>query len=105
MEKKTRVIVNKNRKKKNPTTKIAIFSIVLFLVLVMSIQMVHLYQKNEDYKQQEKALAAELEEQQKRQEELVEYEVYTKSQQYVEDTAKGKLGMVYGDEIIFREKK
>lgn len=99
------MIVNKNRKRKNPAAKIAILSIVLFLVLVLSVQMVHLYQKNQDYKQQEEALAAELEEQKKRQEELIEYEVYTKSQRYVEDTAKGKLGMIYGDEIIFREKK
>lgn len=105
MEKKTRVIVNKNRKKKNPAAKIAVLSIVLFLALVISVQMAHLYQKNQDYKRQEAELEAELEEQKKQQEELVEYEVYTKSQQYVEDTAKGKLGMAYSDEIIFREKK
>ena len=105
MEKKTRVIVNKNKKKKNPTGKIAILSIALFLALVMSVQMVRLYQKNQQYIEQEKELEAELAEQQKRQEELVEYEIYTKSQQYVEDTAKGKLGMLYSDEIIFREKK
>lgn len=105
MEKRTRVIVNKNKKKKSPGQRIGILCIVFFLVLVMSVQMVKLYRKNEDYKKKEEALAAELEEQQKRQEELVEYEIYTQSQQYVEDTAKGKLGMVYGDEIIFREKK
>ncbi len=46
----------------------------------------------------------ELEAQQSRQEDLIEYEVYTQSQQYVEDTAKSKLGMAYSDEIIFREK-
>lgn len=105
MEKKTHVIENKKEKKKNPTGKIAILSIALFLALVMAVQMVRLYEKNRQYMEQEKQLEAELERQQKRQEDLVEYEVYTKSQQYVEDTAKGKLGMLYSDEIIFREKK
>ena len=104
MEKKTRVIENKRRKKKKSTGRIAVVSIILFLGLVLSVQMVRLYQKNRQYKAQEETLQEELEAQQSRQEDLIEDEVYTQSQQYVEDTAKSKLGMVYSDEIIFREK-
>ena len=77
---------------------------MLFLVFVMSIQLVRLYQKNQQYAVQEKALATELQEQQDKQSELQNYETYTKSQEYVEDTAKSKLGLLYNDEIIFREK-
>ena len=104
MEKKTRVIENKRRKKKKSTGRIAVVSIILFLGLVLSVQMVRLYQKNRQYKAQEETLQEELEAQQSRQEDLIEYEGYTQSQQYVEDTAKSKLGMAYSDEIIFREK-
>ena len=104
MEKKTRVIENKRRKKKKSTGRIAVVSIILFLGLVLSVQMVRLYQKNRQYKAQEETLQEELEAQQSRQEDLIEYEVYTQSQQDVEDTAKSKLGMAYSDEIIFREK-
>ena len=75
-------------------------SIILFLGLVLSVQMVRLYQKNRQYKAQEETLQEELEAQQSRQEDLIEYEVYTQSQQYVEDTAKSKLGMAYSDEIF-----
>ena len=104
MENKTRVIEKKRRKKKKSTGRIAVVSIILFLGLVLSVQMVRLYQKNRQYKAQEETLQEELEAQQSRQEDLIEYEVYTQSQQYVEDTAKSKLGMSYSDEIIFREK-
>ena len=39
-----------------------------------------------------------------RQQEIEEYEAYTKTQEYVEEIAKSKLGLVYKDEIIFKEK-
>ena len=38
-----------------------------------------------------------------RQEELKNYEAYTKTQEYMEGVAKSKLGMVHKNEIIFRE--
>ena len=81
MQKRNQVIENKNRKKKNPTGRIAIVSIVLFLALVMATQMVRLYQKNQSYIAREEALEAELKEQQKKQEELIEYEIYTQAQE------------------------
>lgn len=94
----------RQRKKKKSSGKVYIAGIMLFLVFVMSIQLVRLYQKNQQYAVQEKALATELQEQQDKQSELQNYETYTKSQEYVEDTAKSKLGLLYNDEIIFREK-
>ena len=50
-------------------------------------------------------LQQQLAEEEDRQTDLQEYEAYTKSQKYVEDTAKSKLGLLYKNEIIFREKK
>ena len=40
----------------------------------------------------------------KEKEDLSEYEEYIKSDEYVEDTAKKKLGLIFDNEIIFREK-
>ena len=37
--------------------------------------------------------------------ELEAYETYTKSQQYVEDVAKSKLGLLYDNEVVFKEQK
>ena len=36
---------------------------------------------------------------------LKDYEEYTKSQDYVEDIAKSKLGLLHDNEIVFKEKK
>ena len=45
-----------------------------------------------------------MEEELLRQDELSDYEEYIGSRDYVEDTAKSKLGLVYDNEIIFKEK-
>ncbi len=92
------------RKKKRPANRNYIFAISVILVLVLSVQMARLYQKNKTYESQEDALRQELEEEQAKGQELSEYEEYINSQEYVENTAKQKLGMIYNNEIIFREK-
>ena len=46
-------------------------------------------------------LQEQIAEEEKRAQELVEYEKYTKTAKYVEEVAKDKLGLVYEDEIIF----
>lgn len=91
------------RGRKRQTGKVYIICIVLFLIMVMSIQMVRLYQKDEEYRLRQEALETELQEQEKQQEDLQDYEAYTQTREYVEDTAKSKLGLAYPDEIIFRE--
>ena len=73
---------------------------VVVLTLIMSVQIGHLYQVNEGYKQDEKTKQAQLKDEQ----ELQEKEAYVGSDQYIVDTAKSKLGMTYPDEIVFKEK-
>lgn len=77
--------------------------IVLAFVAVMSVQIVKVYQKDQEYISRQEELVQQLEDESERAEDLKEYEAYTKSQQYVEDTAKSKLGLAYDNEIIFKE--
>ncbi len=77
--------------------------IVFFLAVVMTLQLANLYQKGHRYKQQEKALTVELEKQLDRQQELSDYEIYTQSDEFIENTAKSKLGLIHSNEIVFRE--
>ena len=93
------------RKKKNGTGKASIACIVIFLLAVMSVQIVHLYGKNQEYIAREAELNQQLEDETERQNQIAEYQQYIGSQDYVEDTAKSKLGLVYDNEIIFKEKK
>lgn len=93
----------RRRKNNNRAGKICISMIVIAFVTVMSVQIVKIYQKDQEYMEKQAQLEAELSDEEERKAELTEYEAYTKSQQYVEDVAKSKLGMAYENEIIFKE--
>lgn len=77
--------------------------IIIFLVIVMAVQIGTLYRKNAEYQQQEAALQEELEAQQAAAEDLQTYEERTQTEEYVENTARGKLGLVHENEIVFRQ--
>lgn len=93
-----------NSSKANRTGKMCVTMIVLAMVGVMSVQIVNLYKKDQQLIAQEKVLEKQKEAELERQEEMEAYDAYTKTQEYVEDIAKSKLGLVYKDEIIFKEK-
>ncbi|MBR4183685.1 MAG: septum formation initiator family protein [Lachnospiraceae bacterium] len=91
-------------KRKNKRTMFFITAVVVMVCVALSFQIVKLYQKNKLYIAREESLKSQLENEEKRREDLEKYEQYINSQDYVEDMAKTKLGLVYDDEIIFREK-
>ena len=83
----------KRRSKKNGNRagRMCITCIVFVFAIVMSTQIIKVYQKDQEYVA--------------KQQELEDYETYTKSQQYVEDVAKSKLGLLYDNEVVFKEQK
>lgn len=91
------------KEKKNRAGRMSIACIVICLLAVMSIQIMRLYDKNEEYTAREAELTEQLEEESERRDRIADYEEYVGSQDYVEDTAKSKLGLVYDNEIIFKE--
>lgn len=93
----------RRRKDSNRAGKICISCIVLMFMGVMSVQIVNLYQKDQEYIKKEQSLEGQLADETERQTQLEEYEAYTQTQQYIEDIAKSKLGLAYGNEIIFKE--
>lgn len=95
----------RKRKSNNQIGKRCISMIVLVFVAAMSVQMVHVYQKDQEYSARQQELEEQLLEQQERQQELSEMENYTKTQEYTEDVARAKLGLAYDNEIIFKEQK
>lgn len=92
-----------NSRKANQTGKMCVTLIVLAMIGVMSVQIVNLYKKDQQFAAQEALLQKQKDGELARQAEIEEYEAYTKTQEYVEDIAKSKLGLVYQDEIIFKE--
>ena len=92
------------RNKVNHKAKIGIGCMVAVLVIILSVQSVRLYDKNDQYKSQKVQLQAEMEEQQQRTQDLESKKQYVESDQNTEDTAKSKLGMIKNNEIVFKEK-
>ncbi|MCD8046357.1 MAG: septum formation initiator family protein [Clostridiales bacterium] len=76
---------------------------VLVLTLILSVQIVQLYHKDQAYQEQQAALEEQLTAEEERAAQLEEQEAYVGTDEYVEDIARSRLGMVYEDEIIFKE--
>lgn len=93
----------KRKKKENRMGKLCVSGIVFMFLIVMSIQIVKLYKEDQNYIAKEKELNEQLEDATEEQQQLADYEQYTQSQQYIEEVAKSKLGLVYNNEIVFKE--
>ena len=83
----------------------AVFSVILVVVMLMGVMAVdgaHLARKRDANARRIEELKAGIEAENKRTEELKEYEKYTRTKKFAEETAKEKLGLVHEDEIIFK---
>lgn len=92
----------KRRKAGRNNGTLSIIFIVLVFVVVMSVQILKLKEKDELLLEREQTLEQQLEEEQQRAEELKELDLYTRSMEYIKDMA-NKLGLVFENEIIFKE--
>lgn len=91
------------RKKKNNRIGMACVSIVVIaLFVVLMVRGVSLRDKVNEYERQEANIQKMIDAETKRASDLIEYEKYTKTDKYIEEIAKEKLGLVYEDEIIFK---
>lgn len=91
----------RRKKKRNPGT-ISIICIVLVFLVVMSIQIYKLKEKDALLAEKEALLLEQVTEEEERAEELEELDAYTKSMEYIKEMA-NKLGLVFENEIIFKE--
>lgn len=80
---------------------ISITAVIVVLGITLSVGSISLHKKNNEYKAQEAELEAQIQQEALRAEEIEELEEYVGTDEYVEDVAKEKLGLVYPNEIIF----
>ena len=74
-----------------------------FVVVMQNRRISHNYtDKNAAYDKQIAALTQQIDEQNKRKEELQTRSIYVTTKQFIEEFAREKLGLVYEDELIFR---
>lgn len=75
--------------------------VIVVLAVTLSVASISLHKKKQNYKAQEAELMEQLEEEKLRAEEIDELEEYVGTDEYIEDVAKEKLGLVYPNEILF----
>ena len=80
-----------------------VFALVI-LIGVVSVQISHLYTKNVQLTQQSVMLVEQKDEALQEQKELLEMMEYMKTDQYVEDMAREKFGLVRPGEILYKVK-
>ncbi|MQN01018.1 MAG: septum formation initiator family protein [Lachnospiraceae bacterium] len=85
---------------------VKLFSLVLgaAVVIALGIQLFSLYGRYKTYKHKEATVKQELQAQKEKQQNLKDYEKYTKTKEYTESQARSKLGLLYDNETIFKEK-
>lgn len=93
----------RNRRSHKGTVSVSI--IVVAFLIIMSAQIYKLKEKDEAYAVQYEELKKQYDAESERAEEIEGLAEDMQSQEYIEDVAKSKLGLVYDNEIIFKEKE
>ena len=89
------------RKKQNRMSMILITIAVIVLTIVVGYSVYNMKIELDENKEKIESLNKEYAEEEKRKEEIAEYQKYTQTDEFVEDVAREKLGLVYDDEIVF----
>ena len=89
--------------KKKASARFYIVIVIVLLLAVMVFQLVSLSRKQKNYAREEENLRKELALEKVKSEELKDYEAYTKTDEYIENMARMKGGLVKENEIVFRE--
>ena len=104
MEKRTaRRKVAYRKKMQNRFSMFLVTLVIVLLVVVVGIRGMELNDKLDSLKAEAAQIDAQVEAEQQRTLEIEEYNRYTQTKQYYEEVAKEDLGLVYEDEIIFKE--
>lgn len=81
---------------------LSITAVVAVLLVSLTIQSHSLTVKNAAYEEQEARLTKQIEEENRRTEEISGLQEYMQTDAYVEKIARDKLGLVYPDEILIK---
>ena len=91
------------RRKKTSTGRIYVAIVMLFMIAVMAIQVIRLYNKNQELKKEEATLQEQVDAANEKSEQLKEEAEFSETDEYTEREAADKLGLTYENWIIFRQ--
>ncbi|MCH4033544.1 MAG: septum formation initiator family protein [Lachnospiraceae bacterium] len=91
------------KRKSQNRLSMALVLFVMFVILgVVGLRAYQLHRQLDQYTAKKESLQAQIDAENQRTEEIAEYGKYTQTDEYVEEVAREKLGLVKKDEIIFK---
>lgn len=91
------------KRRQNKFSMFLVSVVVLMILVTVTVRSVQLREKLDGYAVKEEQLDKQIAEEQKRTDEIEEYRKYTQTKKFAEEVAKDKLGLVYEDEILFKQ--
>lgn len=104
IKQKSRRRQQKKRVQRHKRSVLAVSSVILLLLVMVSVNGITLRAKEKSYVVQETELKKQIKEEKSRASKIDELEDYVGTDEYVEDVAREKLGLVHEGEIIFKAK-
>ena len=104
IKQKSRRRRQKKRIQRHKRSVLAVSTVILLLIVVVSASSMTLRARDKSYQAQERKLKEQIKEETARKAEIKDLEKYVGTDEYVEDVAKDKLGLVHENEIIFKAK-
>ena len=101
---KSRARRRKKQVQQHRRSMLGISAVILLLAVMVTVSSVELRAKNNAYIEQEQELEADIQAEKERAEEISDLEEYVGTDEYVEQQAKDRLGLVHEHEIIFKAK-
>ena len=95
---------DENRQPESKTAMISVILVAFALSISLMARSYALEEKIGDYKSQRKEVKAQISAEEQRTKEIEALKEYMQSDEYAKQVAREKLGLVEGDEIIFKEK-
>ena len=89
------------RKTHNKMSMILIAVAVIVMTIIVGYSVYNMKIELNENKERIENLNEELKSEEKRKEEIAEYQEYIQTDEFIEDTAREKLGLVHDDEIVF----
>lgn len=94
------------RKRRQNRFSMFLVSIVVLMILVaVWVRSMELQRKLDTYTAKQEQLEEQIADEEERQQEIEEFSKYTQTKKYAEEVAKEKLGLVYEDEILFKQEE
>lgn len=93
------------KRRQNRFSMFLVTLVVLMILVVVSVKSSDLKKQQEVYITKEEDLNKRIEAEEHRTKDIEDYRKYTQTKKYVEEVAKDKLGLVYEDEILFKEEE